>query len=329
MLSENFKKRVRGEVSSAFKVTGANGIPTFLRLFGLILIAEAITISVAWLLLDFNASRWIQKKAEAALHFSQVTAASGDWSQIDKIRSDQVSATFENYKSRLEKLSDHYFPRKEGMVYITVVKNGRELEIAPNDDNPLDDFGKADQWESAAYAQGKPTYSTIPIISENAGTYLAAYVPITKDGHVIGLIATEYDEAPMTDFLAIIRSTFLFSIVPAVLISLLVAYLLTSMFVQPMDFLREIEETAKRQRSRSPEEEKNDPWNRLTSTHKRIAELLRQGVESYKDLADALSVEPDTIHSHLQEIRQRTGWSRLRLAVEASARRNASAASSI
>ncbi len=36
---------------------------TFQRSFGLILVAEAITIFVAWLLLGFNSDRWIPRES--------------------------------------------------------------------------------------------------------------------------------------------------------------------------------------------------------------------------------------------------------------------------
>jgi DNA-binding CsgD family transcriptional regulator len=296
----------------------------FLRSFILILIAEAVTILVAWLLLDVNATRWIQQKGAEAARLSQLAASSSDWSRIEQIKKDQDSPLFERYQQRLDHLTQQYFSRKEGSFYIAVIKNGEEYDVAANDTIALDNDDKANQWEIDAYKERKTTYSPRPIV-DDTGTYLAAYTPILKNGRVIGLISAEYDEASTSDFRAIIRSTFWLSIAPAILVSLVVAFIIASTFVEPTDVLREIEDTAQSQRARSPAEAENDPWLLLTSKEKEMAEFLRQGRESIKELAESMSVSPETIKQHLKNVKLKTGWSKQALAMQAAARRSASA----
>ena len=295
----------------------------FLQSFAVIVIAEAITIVVAWRLLDYNATRWIEQKTVEAVELSKQAAASGDWSRLDQIRTGKDSPLFQAYQDRLTSLTQRYFSKNGGSIYIVAVKNGEEFQVASNDSIPMDDMGKANPWEIAAYAQREVTHSPIPIV-DDSGTYLAAYTPIKKSGTIIGLIAAEYDEAPISDFRSIIRSSFWFSILPAIAVSLVVAYILASIFVEPMDVLRAIEESAQTHSAQSSAEE--EKWQRLTARQKEIAELLRQGVESYNDLAERLSVSPETIKQHLKDIKTRTGWSRVSLAVQAAGRRSANAA---
>ena len=152
---------------------------------------------------------------------------------------------------------------------------------------------------------------------------MAGYVPIVRVGHLLGLVAAEFDEASPADFHAIVRTSFLKSVVPAILISLVIAFVLASMFVRPKDVFREIEETAESQRARTPDEEKADPWHQLTPREIEIAELLGQGTWSHKDLAQALSVGEETIKTHLKNIKVKTGWSKHDLAMQALARRTA------
>lgn len=295
---------------------------TFRRSLLLILIAEAVTILVAWRLLDVNATAWIQQKAAAAARLSQSAASSSDWSRIDQIESGKDSPLFDSYSKRLSDLNQRYFPRKEGSFFIAVVKHDEEYDVAANDTTALDDFGKANQWEVDAYKLRKTIYSPRPIVDDN-GTYLASYTPIIEKGHVIGLLSVEIDEAPMTDFRAIIGSTFWLSVAPAILASLVVAFILASMFVEPIDVLREIEDVAQTHRARSSTGAEDELWQRLTAKQKEIAELLRQGRESIKDLAESLGVSEHTIQQHLKDVRAKTGWSKQALAVQAAARRSA------
>jgi DNA-binding CsgD family transcriptional regulator len=289
---------------------------TFRKSFGLILLAEAITILVAWRLLDFNIDRWLQTKTASVVRFSQKAAAAADWSQIDKIRKDDAAA-FDRYSDELSKLSSQYFVHDEGSIYLAFLKSGEEYDTYYGSEPPLEDAGKANQWVLTAYKTGKMAYSPDPIV-DDTGTYLAAYVPILREGKVIGLVTAEFDSAPLADFQSIVSTAFWFSIIPAVLISLVVAYVLSSIFVEPMDLFRTIADTANSQRDRAAEGRDSGPWSLLTARQRQVADLVRQG-KSYREMAEVLSVSTETVKQHLKDIKARTGCGRVELAIVASA----------
>jgi DNA-binding CsgD family transcriptional regulator len=295
---------------------------TFRRSFILILIAEALTIFGAWLALDLNVNRWMHGKATRLVPISQQAASAYDWSLIDKVPRGKQSPLFERYQKELDALSKRYFLRDEGAFYVAVVDRGEEYYVLSADPVPMDDGGTANKPELEAYSTHKSSYSPIPI-SDDSGTYLAAYTPILRDGKVIGLVAVEYDSAPLSDFQDVVRTAFWFSVIPALLISVVVASILASLFVEPMEIFRTIEETAQSQRARSLEGAEDDLWNRLTPREKEVAELARRGLQ-IKEMADELSVSPETVKKHLKNIRVDTGWNLRELAVEAQARRTAS-----
>lgn len=298
----------------------------FWKFFGIMLIAELITMGVAWLLLGANTQRWINEKAIRALHIAQEVASSRDWSLIDRVPIDRDTDLGTTYGKLLNALDDRYFSHLEGGIYLVTIKNGEEYDLSA-DDTSMSDTTKANPTEVESYEKRTATYSPTPIV-DDWGTYLAGYVPIFRDGKVLGLVATEIDSASLTDFQSVIQSVFLKSIVPAILISLIVAYLLATMFVEPAQVLRSIEETAQKLKSRSPEEEQSDPWLLLSDRDKEMAELLRQGVERTKDIADAMGLTPATIDTYFKQIKAKTGYSRLTLAVQAAARRSAAAEAS-
>ncbi len=298
--------------------------PTFQRSFALILVAEAVTICTAWLLLGSNASNWIHNKATRLVQLSQMAADSRDWSLVGTVPRTTGTRLIASYRHTLRKLSNHYFPNDEGAFFVSVLNGTEEYAILQGDDpmDPMFDNGKADAWELRAYTTGKPTHTDAPY-TDDSGTSLIAYNPIFRSGKVVGLVGAEIDSGTVADLEEIVRKTFWLSVGPAVLISLVLAYVLASMYGQPTDVLRKIEETAHIQRARSPEDEKNDPWYLLTAKEKEIADLLRQGQERTKDLAEALAVTPETIKQHLKNIKAKTGWSKQKLAVEAAGRRSA------
>lgn len=297
---------------------------TFLRAFAVIVIAELLTMLLAWWLLNMNANRWIQQRVSDAVRVSKAAANANDWSQLDQIQASKDSALFRKYQNRLIDLNAKYFPHLAGSVFLVKIDNGEEYQVAAADTIPWDDDDKANQWEIEAYRKHETTFAPSPIV-DNVGTYLGAYTPVINKGQVIGLVAAEIDEAPLTDFQAIVTKSFWYSIIPAVIVSMVVAAILASMFVEPTDVLREIEETAQARREQSPVDEQNDVWHRLSPSEKEIAELLRQGLERTKDLAQARTVSPETIKKQLASIKDKTGWSKQQLAMQAAARRSASA----
>lgn len=297
---------------------------TFRRSFAIILLAQAVMIAVAWLLLGINTDRWIRGKVAQAISVSQQVASSADWSAVATIPRNTDSALGERYLSKLTKISRRYFIRDEGAVYLAVADQGEEYDILPSDVNPMDDMGKADPPILRAYATRALAFTPVPLSTDN-GTYLAAYTPILKDGKVVGVVAAEYDTAPLQDFTSIVRSAFWLSVIPAIVVSLIVAYVFATMFVEPMDVFRKIQKTAQAQRTLSQAGQEDELWGRLTAKEKEVAELARQG-RTGKEIADALSVAPETVKQHLKNIREKTGWSKVDLAVQAQARRTAALA---
>ena len=72
----------------------------------------------------------------------------------------------------------------------------------------MSDTAEANRWETTAYAKGVAVHSPIPMV-DDYGTYVAGYVPIKRNGKVRGLIAAEFDSAPLGDLQSIVRKTFL------------------------------------------------------------------------------------------------------------------------
>jgi len=291
---------------------------TFLRSFGLILAAEAVTILVAWFLLGANVKQWVKTRTGTAVQISQQVAASADWSKIDEIPKDQKTPLSELYRKRVKEATQRYFHQTEGAVYLATVERGEEYNIV-TDDPKLSDSGKANVPEKEAYSSGKTTVSSAPI-SDDSGTYLAAYTPIMKEGKVVGLIGATFDSATLADFKGIVRSSFLLSVIPALVLSLVISYIVASIFVEPVEVFRSIQETVRGRSSHPTGHVKDDRWNKLSVTEKQVAELTRQGQKNW-EIAAELNISENTVKKHLQNIKTKTGWSKNQLAVEAQARR--------
>jgi DNA-binding CsgD family transcriptional regulator len=291
----------------------------FWQFFGMILLAEAVTILVAWLLLGHNTKEWIADKAAQAAKISASVASGNDWLAFDRAPKDVDSALFKRLTKKLGQISDREFPRKSGSVYLVRVDRGEAWEIDSDDVPPMGDMGKANPVELTAYATKSPTRASDPIV-DDYGTYLAAYTPILKNGRVIGLLAAAYDTAPLSDFQAVVDRTFWLSIVPGILTSLLVAYLLASMFVKPMQVFRAISEEATTERNQQSGAAP-DPWAGLTPREKEVADLVGDGLTNL-EMAEKLSVSIETIKTHVRRILEKTGCTgRVQIAVQASVRR--------
>jgi RNA polymerase sigma factor (sigma-70 family) len=298
--------------------------PTFRTALGLVIVVEAVTIITAWLLLDSNISRWLHDRTVQTIHIAQASAASGDWSLVDTIstasevrrngnvvRTEVETPVFDRYRRALSDLTDKYFGEIEGDVYLVVVDKGIEYRIDPFDQHPMDRFDKANEWETAAYQSGKTTYMKVPY-SDISGTYIAAFTPIYRSGKIVGLMAAEYDSATLAEFRGVVRKTFWLSILPALLLSLVLAYVLASVFVEPMELFRRIDETAK---DRAKGTGLDDPLAKLSPREREVAELIRRGLKN-REIADKLVVTPETVKQHLKNIKEKTGLTRVELAVE-------------
>ena len=148
---------------------------------------------------------------------------------------------------------------------------------------------------------------------------LAAYTPIRRDGKIVALLEAEYDSATFTEFQALVKRAFWLSIGPAVLLALLLAYVLAATFVEPMEIFRRIDETAAAARGPGGAD---DPLASLSPRETEVAELVRRGLKN-KEIAEQLVVGAETVKKHLKNIKDKTGFTRVDLAVHAEARRQA------
>jgi len=257
-----------------------------------------LVIVIASRLLGFNTDRWIHDKTAQAMRISLAAAASTDWSLVDRVQKEgKGSSLFRRYHKDVVDLSQRYFRAKEGSVFVALVIRGEEYDI-DNGEPDLDDIGKADDLELAAYSTKKTTYTLSPI-SDDSGTYVAAFTPVMNDGKVIGLVSAEYDSAPLADFHAIVRSVFWWSVLPAALVSLIISYIFASNFAEPMDVLREIE-TVRRQSEQS--RAADELWSNLTPAQRQVFQLLGQGLKDL-EIAEKLTVSLNTVKSHVKSIR--------------------------
>jgi DNA-binding CsgD family transcriptional regulator len=233
---------------------------------------------------------------------------------IEEIPLGKKSTVSEKYHKQVVSLSKQYFHVKEGSVYLAVVKNGEEYDIDSGDDPSLGDGGKANDSEMRAYALQKPTYTAIPI-SDDSGTYLAAFTPIFNKGRVVGLVAAEYDSAPLADLQGIAQRVF-WSIVPAILVALVVSYVFASMFPEPIDIVRDIEDVKKQSLGTL---DQGPPWS-LTDRENDVFETLGDDLTN-DQIAARLSMSVNTVKTHMKEILRKSGLKRWQLIVAARERR--------
>jgi DNA-binding CsgD family transcriptional regulator len=275
--------------------------------------AEAITILAAWVLLGVNTNEWLRDRSMQAVGISQASAAQGDWSRMGEVPRGHDSVLFENYRKTLTALSSKFFPQNDGDVYLVYIIDGKEYRIDPYDVVPFDYVGAPSRWEVAAYASRRTTYNLVPY-SDNFGTYLGAYTPIVADNKVIGLVAAEYDSATFDEFQGLVRKAFWYSVIPAIVLSLLVAYALAARFVDPMEVFRRIDETTRGTTGRDGA----GPLDTLSLREREVAELVRQGLTN-RQIAERLVVTPETVKQHLKNIKEKTGFNKVDLAVHAEA----------
>ncbi len=294
---------------------------------------EIVTSGSAALLIDYNISNWLHEKSAYLVRVAQSVATAGDWTEIDNVPRGKKSPTFDRYRAKLRVLWQQYFPHNEGDVYVATFRHGEEYSITPDDPNPMDDSGPINEWEAAAFATGKTTFNPVPY-TDNSGTYLAAQTPIVRDGRIVGLAGAQYDSASLSILKELVVRTFWLSVLPGTLIALIVAYTLASMLVEPMEVFRQIEESAQKRLAAAeapttlaiePIAEEGipfaaDPLAHLSPREREVAELVRRGLKN-KEIADQLSVSAETVKKHLTKIREKTGLTRVSLAVQAEAAR--------
>ena len=291
--------------------------PAFRRFLAIVMVVEAVTICVSFLLLNVGISSWIHQKTLTLIRISQAAAASGDWSQVPNIGKQRDSPAFEAFRKKFSALEDRYFPgNNAGTIYLVVLDHDEAYENYPDEPYPMQDIGKATKWETDAYATVKTTFNSVPY-SDKSGTYLGAFTPVESDGKVVGLVAASYDTAPLTDFQGIVQTAFWLSLIPAVFLALIVAYILAGTFIEPMELFRQIEAAAENP-GEGEGREPIDPLESLTPKEREVADLVRQGLKN-KEIAERLFISPETVKQHLKNIREKTGFNKVALAVHAQA----------
>jgi len=294
--------------------------PTFRRFFLIIAVVEAVTIGVAFLLLNWGISNWAHERTTRLVQISNAVADAVDWSKVQNIRKNGDSPAFEFYRKKLSALEDHYFPGNQaGTIYLVVVDRDEAYETYPDQQYPMQDDGKATRWEREAYATGQTTYNDIPYSDIN-GTYIGAFTPARSNGKIVGLVAATYDIAPLADVQGIVRTAFGLALIPGAIVALLLAYFLSGIFIEPMELFRRIEAAKDPSGAQGePSEQKPDPFSSLTPRELEIAYLTPQGLTT-KEIAARLSVGYETVKQHLKNIKKKTDLDKDGLAIQAAAR---------
>jgi DNA-binding CsgD family transcriptional regulator len=287
------------------------GTRSFARFFLIIVAVELVLVATAWAFLNVGASRWLQEKSNLALRLSRLAVADGGWNGFDQATQSNNPQAWLKFQKKMRALDTKFFGpnTNNGSVYLVVVKNGEAFETFPDDPIPMQDLGPATPWELAAYRTGTSTRIETPY-SDRSGTYLGAFTPLSIDRKVAGLVAVEFDTAPIDDFRSIISEAFGLALIPAVCIALVVALILTRTFIEPAEFVRKINAVATHQSiNQSPNEAKFDPIEllaKLTPRERDVALMAGQQL-SRKEIGDKLRISDDTVKQHLKRIKEKTG----------------------
>lgn len=282
--------------------------PAFIRFFGLLLTAELVTILAAWFLLNFSVRLWIDHKVSELTQISESARTAVDWSHLDEIQKGRPpSSVYQTYVSKIQKLNKQYFPHNDGDISAIKVLKEKEYLIAAEDSFPYEKLGNASQFELDAW-KGKAAFSPVPY-ADTIGTHLTACSPVFKNGQVLALIVADFDSTSLQNFQSVVRTSFWWSLVPAVLISLILASALATKFVEPMEFLREIQEVKLHPEQVAPSIKKAPGGEVLLSKRENeIAILVGQGLKN-REIAENLSISEETVKQHLKNIFQKLGIS--------------------
>jgi RNA polymerase sigma factor (sigma-70 family) len=254
------------------------------------------------------------------VQISTAVAEAVDWSKVQNISKNGDSLAFRFYRKKLSALEDHYFPGNQaGTIYLVVVDRDEAYENYPDQQYPMQDAGRATPWEREAYATGRTTYNDIPYSDPN-GTYIGAFTPARSKGKIVGLVAATSDIAPLSDVQGIVRTAFELALVPGLIVALLLAYFLAGNFIEPMELFRRIEAAKELTTVQGHQSEQEpDLFSKLTPREREIAYLTPQGL-TIKEIAERISVSPETVKQHLKNIREKTRLKKADLAIQAAAR---------
>lgn len=214
---------------------------------------------MALLLLGPGARYWLHLHARGLAETLPQIAAQLDAATIEKIGRTDTPGSNPAYKAtsqQLAALERRWFPERGHHLSIVVVDGDREAKIVEPDD--ADDQISAEVWFPAEpYALdalgNKVSYSPAPYTTHRGDENITAYAPIAdKSGKVPYLLTVDYDTSSLADTLRVVRFSFLAAVVPAVVISLAFAALLSRRFVDPFDLLRTLHEAIPRRARPAP-----------------------------------------------------------------------------
>lgn len=306
--------------------------PDFLRFFLLLLIAELVPILVAGLFLNHGLSNWIHNKTEKLIYISKSAQASEDWSRLDQIKKGQPHASvYVDYLSKIKRLNKTYFPRNDGDVSAIKIVNGEEYILVGDASDPYEDLGRANKYELEAF-KGTVAFSPAPY-ADMIGTHLTACAPVLKNGEVIALIVADFDSASLQNFQEIVKASFAWWMGPALLMAIIMAWFMAGIFVEPRQFVREIQvvnpdvtPTTGGMDARIDSDAalldidpQDQLWNVLTKQQKEVVILYGQGLEN-DQIAQKLNITKNTASRHVKDIykrldRSHVGTNRRRLVI--------------
>lgn len=286
--------------------------PGFRLLITAILVTEIVTVAIAGLLLNRGISNQVTESAQRLSAISLAVANSTDWADLQPVLNAKGKSTpaFRHVQKQLNEINHRIFGHNNAgsAIYIAVVRKKRELAIDPWGTHPLYDSGPTNPWERDAFAAGHSTMIPSPYTDEFS-TYLAAYTPIFSHGKVIALLAVWRDSPTLDELRTVVRRTFLYAVIPAAIVAIIAALILSARLMEPLEVLREIASPL----AEEPTKDAPRPLDRLSPKEREVAELAAKGMTN-PEIASALTISPETVKHHLKSIKIKTGLSRFDLA---------------
>lgn len=226
----------------------------FWTFFALLMAAEITTILLTLLLLGGATRLWFREQARGLAAVVPKIAAQFNAAELEKIEPDDTQAKNATYKSVVERLAASqkaYLPESGQHLSIVVVGDGKEAKIAASEDS--EEQESVNMWfpvESYALEaiENKVSYSPSPYDMGGVENVTAYAVIGQASGGWHYLVTVDMDTSPLVDVLRMVRYSFLLSVIPATLVSVVLATFLSTRFVNVLDFLRMIHELAPRRR---------------------------------------------------------------------------------
>lgn len=234
---------------------------TFARFFLIVLLAQFGLAAATWLLLNWGIRMWLQDRGTRLEAAAVSVAKSFTAAEVWAIPSgDTQSPSFTAMLDRLRGLGKEMFPRGDATMALFAVVSASPrpwLSIrvadyppyAPDDGKPPSEQGLNDLACIQRVIGGASCFSPEPYGGAEAGevVILSGYAPIRdSSGAVKAVVAVDGNVAPLATLQEATRTAFLTALVPALLLSALAAWFLTTRFVDPIEFLKDVQQAAAR-----------------------------------------------------------------------------------